>query len=1133
MNALEVLKALRDVNASLHRDGDNLVLNSPRGSISSTLAEEIRINRTELLDLLKVADDSERENVSIVPFTRPKNIPLGLTQQRFWYLASVSPESAIYNLPAAFRLSGELNVAVLELTINHIIDRHEILRTRIVELRSEVVQAIEPAINFRLNKVDLSHVDAAMDEMMHQIDVARDTPIPMNQAPMLKTTLYRLGPKDHVLFWMPHHVIWDGWSFDIFLRELQYIYGALEAGDDPVLTPLPLQFVDYALWQRQLSEGDKLTQQLEFWRTHLSGELPVLALTTDRPRPDMMSYEGGRVVLDIDGGTIERLTQIGKKENATLFMVLLAGFYAFLYRYTGQEDLIVGSPAQSRINEDTDNIIGVFVNTLVLRTQITPSLSFRQLVRQVKELCVSVYDHQDTPFELLVDAFEKERTMSRNPLYQVLFSYQDVTERGATLGSLNLNQIHIETSVAPTDLTVWLMETGNGLIGGIDYATSLFDRTTVEHMITHYCQLLVACVDDPHAAIGSLPMLSSRELEWLAQQASGPVLELPGLSVDQLIEEKASQTPDAIAVEADNVSLTYQQLASKSALVKARLRHKNIGEGDLVGVCVKRNADLLPLLLGIFKSGAVYVPLDPDFPKNRLAHIISDAELSAIITDEQAGKSLPQNAKMICLMANEMLEEKSLYGEGTSQSSLSATRLAYVIYTSGSTGKPKGVKVSHHAVVNLLLSMRKLLSVQSNDRLLAITTLSFDISVLELFLPLISGAAVIVAGQETTRDGEALKQLIISSEPSILQATPATWRMLKNLDWMGAKSLKVLCGGEEMPKDIAQWLSAISKLALNVYGPTETTVWSSMYQVKGNEHHIPIGAPIHNTRLYVLDKQLNMLPAGVKGDLYIAGDGLAVGYKNLSDMTAERFVNDTLVNDGSRMYWTGDQAKWLSNGNLEFYGRNDHQVKIRGFRIELGEIETGLLLHPLIQQTVVIIREDRPGDVRLVAYVVVKPSHNITLTDVRRHLQTNLPGYMIPQYVIELDKIPMTPNGKIDRKALPRPAGGILDENSHIPPRTEMERSLAKIWQDVLNVDRVSIHDNFFELGGHSLLSMQVITIIREKLGGNISPKVLLFNDLEQISQQCESPTEGLENNTQQNYMHRNLLDRIKTKMGM
>lgn len=1133
MNALDVLKALRDVNASLHRDGDNLVLNSSRGSISSELAEEIRINRTELLDLLKVADGSERGNVRIVAHTRPQNIPLGLTQQRFWYLASVSPESAIYNLPAAFRLSGELDIALLESTINRIIDRHEILRTRIVENRSEVVQAIEPKINFRLNTVDLSNVDAAMDEMMHRIDIARDIPIPMDQAPMLKTILYRLGPKDHVLFWMPHHVVWDGWSFDIFLKELQSIYGALEAGAEPVLAPLPLQFADYALWQRQLSEGGKLAQQMKFWRTHLFGELPVLALTTDRPRPDMMSYEGRRVVLDIDGDTIERLAQIGRKENATLFMVLLAGFYTFLYRYTGQEDLIVGSPVQSRINEDTDNIIGVFVNTLVLRTQLSPSLSFQQLVRQVKELCVSVYDYQDTPFELLVDEFEKERTMSRNPLYQVLFSYQDVTERGTTLGSLNLNQIHIETSVAPTDLTVWLMETGNGLIGGIDYATALFDRATVENMIAHYCQLLAACADNPLAAIGSLPMLSSKELAWLTQHATGPRLALPAMSVDQLIEEKALQAPEAIAVESGNVSLTYQQLVKKSALVKSQLWQKNIGEGDLVGICVKRNIDLLPLLLGIFKAGAGYVPLDPDYPTSRLEHIISDAALSTIITDEKASKSLPQSTKVTCLMVKEMLNERSLDGEGASQLKLSASRLAYVIYTSGSTGKPKGVEVSHHAVVNLLLSMRKLLSVQSKDRLLAITTLSFDISVLELFLPLISGGTVIVADQETTRDGEALKRLILSSEPSIIQATPVTWRMLKNLNWMGAKSLKVLCGGEEMPKDIAHWLSSVSKLALNVYGPTETTVWSSMYQVKGNEHHIPIGAPIHNTRMYVLDKQLNLLPPCVKGDLYIAGDGLAVGYRNLSNMTAERFVDDTVVNDGSRMYCTGDQAKWLSNGILEFYGRYDHQVKIRGFRIELGEIEAGLLLHPAIRQSVVTIREDRPDDVRLVAYVVLNPKHNITITDVRKHLQNDLPGYMIPQYVIELDELPLTPNGKIDRKALPRPLGGVLNENIYMPPRTEMERTLAKIWQDVLNIDRVSIHDNFFEIGGHSLLSMQVITIIREKLAKNISPKAILFNNLEQISQQCESSIENLENRAQQNSVYRNFLDRIKTTIGM
>lgn len=1133
MNALDVLKALRVVNASLHREGDNLVLNSPRGSVSPELAEEIRINRTELLDLLKLADTYDHENATITPLSRPKHIPLGLAQQRFWYLASVSPETAICSLPEVYRLSGELDVAMLETAINRIIDRHEILRTRIVEHGSEMVQVIDPEIDFRLNNIDLSTTNASMDELIHQINITRAKPIPMDQAPMLKTTLYCLGPKDHVLLWMPHHVIWDGWSFDIFLKELQYIYGALKAGKDPVLMPLTLQYADYALWHRKQMEGDRLTQHLEFWNTQLSGELPVLELTTDRPRPDVMTYKGSRAMLNINGNITARLTQIGKEEGATLFMVLLAGFYAFLYRYTGQEDLIVGSPVQSRIYEDTENIIGAFVNTLILRTQLSPSISFRKLVRQVKALCVSAYDHQDTPFEILAKEFETERTMSRSALYQVLFSYQDVTNRDATLGALKLDQIHLETPIAPTDLNVWLMGTGDGVIGGIDYATALFDHVTVEQMIAHYCVLLAAGANNPHVAIGSLPVMSRRELEWLTERATGPVLELPQLSIDQLIDQQALQTPEAIAVRDNNTSLTYQQLLSKAKLIAAQLHQQNVGEHTLVGVCVERNADLLPILLGIFKSGAAYVPLDPTFPNNRLEYMISDAALSVIITDEKAHKSLPQKAKVAHIMVDDLLDAGRLNSKDISLPQLTASRLAYVIYTSGSTGKPKGVENSHYAAINLLLSIREQLSVQNNDQLLAITTLSFDISVLELFLPLISGAAVIVADQGTTRDGEALMQLIVNSEPTILQATPAIWRVLKNLNWVGAKSLKVLCGGEEMPQDLAQWLCSVSKLALNVYGPTETTVWSSMYRVKGDEHHIPIGAPIHNTRMYVLDKQLNLLPAGVKGDLYIAGDGLAVGYRNLPELTAERFVDDTVMNDGSRMYFTGDRAKWLSDGLLEFYGRSDYQAKIRGFRIELGEIETNLLLHPAIKQSVVTIREDRPDDVRMVAYVVVDPSHHITITEVRRHLQSNLPNYMIPQYVVELNELPMTPSGKLDRKALPTPLGGILDEDIYMPPRTEMERTLAKVWQDILNVDRVSIHDNFFDLGGHSLLSMHVVAIIRERLGMQISIRNMFLNNLEQISMQCESSIKDLDNDAKQRHTFLNLLDKIKIKIGL
>lgn len=1034
-------------------------------------------------------------------------MPLGLTQWRFWYLANLAPESAIYNLPAAFRLAGELDVGALEDALNLIIARHEILRTRVALRDYEPVQEILPSIDLRLEVIDLSELDSLqrMPELLRQIDVERAIPLPMTSAPMLKTALFKLAPDDYVLFWMPHHVIWDGWSFDIFLAELAQLYGELETGGTAKLDPLPIQYVDYACWHRNLVESDGIDQQLEYWRTQLSGELPVLELPTDRPRPEMMSFDGARSQLGLNAETMKQLNNMAREEGATMFMVLLAGLYAVLHRYTGQRDLIVGSPVQSRINGDVEQLIGVFVNTLVLRVKLTPDMTFRELLRAVKQCCVASYDYQDTPFETLVDEFETERTLSRNPLYQVLFSYQDVTNRDPNVGSLGLSQIHIETSVAPTDLTVWVMETGAGLEGGIDYATDLFDAATIEALISHYTYLMESAAFESSASIGALAMVPEAEQKELMSQASGKRMSIPSDSVDALIAKAAEAYPDNVAVRCDDQTVSYEELIARSSHLASSLKARGIGPKDRVGICLQRGINLIPLLLAVFRSGAAYVPLDPGFPRMRIEHMVGDAGLKLIVTEAEVRGALPSgNETEICLLS-ELLDEKSGSGACEPVALAQTSSLAYTIYTSGSTGKPKGVEIPHAAIVNLLLSMADELQIEPSDSLLAVTTLSFDISVLELFLPLTQGASVVLADIATTQDAANLRKLLEQSAPTIMQATPASWRMLKDASWQGDANLTVLCGGEEMPRDLAKWLVHCNRRVANVYGPTETTVWSSIHWVAQDEQGksaIPIGRPIANTQLFILDDRFNLVPPLVQGDLYIGGLGLALGYRNLADMTAERFLTVSLLGEEMRVYKTGDRASRRRDGSIDFHGRSDLQVKVRGFRIELGDVETAMLELEEIREAAAVVQSTQNSEARLVAYIVFDNDADITTSELRKALRKSLPDYMVPSIFTELKELPKTPNGKVDRQALPDSTQNTLASGQDFrEAKSEEERTISEIWRGLLDIDNISMNDNFFDLGGFSLLAMRCVARVEEKTGVRLNPRELFFRSAGQLAE--------------------------------
>ncbi len=1083
-----------------------------------------------------------KEEVITIPRRTSSNAPsASLAQQRFWFVDQLTSNVALYNLCSAFRLKGDLDVDILQRSLNSIIARQESMRTSLRWEKDKPVQHVMTGFQFELPVVDLSHFDRAEREARLQDFFEQQTQqaFDISASPLFKAILIRMDAGEHVLFFMPHHVIWDGWSFDIFLKELAEFYSANKAGREPQLPDLKIQYTDYSEWHNAWVDSGAIEDQYEYWFEKLGGELPVLELPVDHPRPAELTFNGAQLGFSIPERLVAALNQIGHEHNATLNMVLLAAYKVLLYRLTGVEDLIVGSPIQGRAIRETQDLIGVFVNTLVLRTTLKPQFTFIEALENVRETCLSAYDHQDVPFERLVNELVDKNTLAHTPLFQVMYVFQEISNRGSEMADIEIQQIEVFNKVSMTDLLLGVKVAGNKLTGSIDYSTDLFDAATIEALLAHYITLLESIVAEPELDIADLSIMDEAERSELLIEWNATAMEYDsGCCLHQLIEAQVDRTPDAVAAGFEGRELSYRELDRQANRLAHHLQGLGVGPDSLVGVSLERSDQMLVAVLGVLKAGGAYVPMDPEYPKERLAYMLEHSGVGVLISQSDLLERLPEHRARVVSLDRDRDSIGALSAERPSVS-VEPHHLAYVIYTSGSTGKPKGVQVPHGAVVNFLGSMAQTPGLGADDTLLAVTTLSFDIAVLELYLPLTVGGRVEIASREVAGDGDQLLRALQANNISLMQATPATWRLLLSAGWEGGEDFKVLIGGEALPRDLVNELIDRVGGVWNMYGPTETTVWSTCEYVTEKTGPILIGRPIANTQLYVLDERRQPVPIGVPGELYIGGAGVVRGYLNAPELTAERFVEDPFSQDPqARMYRTGDQVRYQRDGRLEYLSRLDNQVKIRGFRIELGEIETCLLRHEAVKQGVVTVREDRPGDVRLVAYVVAEPGRNVTVTEVRKHLRTSLPEYMIPQHVVELDALPMTPNGKIDRKALPAPLGGVdRFEDAYVAPRTEMERALAAIWQEVLGVERVGIHDNFFDLGGHSLLSMQVIAVTMDRLHKKLMPRAMLLNNLEQIALQCDE----IESDVVQADVAVNenssvavkLIDKIKTKIRM
>lgn len=1020
--------------------------------------------------------------------------PLSSGQERLWFLDQLGQGGAAYNLPGAWRLRGPLDAAVLERSLGQVVDRHEALRTSIATEDGRPFQLIDPQGSAVLSLVDLRELPES-DRQARVLELAAEEarrPFDLARGPLLRASLYRLGELEHVFLAVVHHIVFDGWSWGLFLRELSLSYEAFVQGRTPSLPPLAVQYADFAHWQRQRFQDPAMQAQLEYWKRQLAGSPPLVQLPLDRPRPPVQTFRGSNHCVALPRSLSESLAALSRREGCSLFMTMLAAFDVFVHRHAAVDDVVVGVPIANRTRLEIESLIGLFINTLVMRTDLSGNPSFRQLLGRAREVALEAYAHQDLPFERLVEELHPERDLSFNPLFQVMFDFQNAPRQPLAFEGIEAVPLGIETDSSMFDLTLYLEEDAQGISARFEYNTDLFTAATIERMAARFLTLLEGIAADPESRIADLPMLPQAErqrivVEWNRTQAEYP----RQACLHELVEAQAERTPEATAVVHGSGRLTYRELNGRANQLAHRLRGHRVGPEFLVGVCVERSLEMLVAVLAVLKAGGAYVPLDPSFPAARLSMILEDAGLKVLVTQPEVQGRLPSGSARVLYVED---PETARESRENPASAVRSDNLAYVMFTSGSTGRPKGVQVPHRAVVNLLESMGRAPGLAAEDVLVAVTTLSFDIAGLELFLPLARGARVVVAGRDDVVDGRRLAELLEASGATVMQATPATWRMLLDSGWEGRKGMKILCGGEALPTELAAELLPRCSSLWNMYGPTETTIWSTTARVLSAEGPVSIGAPIANTQVYVLDATMQPVPIGVAGELYIGGDGLARGYLNRPDLTAERFVENPFGSgDGSRLYRTGDQCRWREDGTLEHLGRLDTQVKVRGYRIELGDIEATLGSHPAVKECAAVVKDGSAGGGRLVAYAVGRPGESPQPAELRQYLQERLPEYMVPSTVVVLERMPLTPNGKVDRRALPEPSyTGTQSDTTYLAPRDQLEMQMTSVWQKVLKISPIGVRDNFFDLGGHSLLAAILFARLEKHLGRKI-PLATIF----------------------------------------
>ncbi|CAG0936136.1 surfactin family lipopeptide synthetase A [Thermoflexales bacterium] len=1042
--------------------------------------------------------NQSRPILPLQPMEREGKRLLSFAQQRLWFLNLLEPNSAAYNIPGAIRVQGSLNISILEESLHEMVGRHESLRTTFNLIEDIPVPVVASPCS--VNGVALSLVDLRdWPEAEREREAGRlikeeiQRPFDLTTGPLLRTLLLRLSGAEHILLLVMHHIISDGWSLEIFVRELLALYEAFSQDRPSPLPTLPIQYADFTAWQREWLTGDVLNSQLSYWKQQLGGNLPVLELPSDHAHPPLQTYRGARQSFTLSTSLTESVKTLSRQEKVTPFMLLLAAFQVLLHRYSGQTDICVGSPIANRNRSEIEGLIGFFVNTLVLRTNLSGDPSFQELLRRVREMTLGAFAHQELPFEKLVEELQPQRDLSRQPLFQVMFVFQGelapVSQQALT--GLEISLMEVESETAQFDLTLLMWATPHGLSGAFKYNTALFEAATMARMAEHFQALLQGIVSQPAQRLSALPLLTAAEQAQLAQWNATRVDYSTPRCLHQMIEAQVERTPDALAVAFGEEHLTYQELNRRANQLARHLLQRGAGLETRIGICVERSLEMVVGLLGILKAGGAYLPLDPTYPSERLAFMLANAQVLLLLTQTQLAARLPAHTAQVIYL--DALVPQEVNDQPAAQNPSITTlgdSLAYVIYTSGSTGKPKGAMNTHHGICNRLQWMQEAYQLTAADRVMQKTPFSFDVSVWEFFWTLMTGACLVVAQPEGHKDAAYLTRLISDEHVTTLHFVPSMLQLFVEEPGLeNCRSLKrVICSGEALPYSLQERFFTRSQAELhNLYGPTEAAVDVTFWACQAGDERqsVPIGRPIANTQIYLLDQNLQQVPPGVPGELHIGGMGLARGYVNRPDLTADKFIPHPFSSEGERLYKTGDLARYLPSGAIEYLGRIDHQIKLRGFRIELGEIEAALAAHPALRETLVVAydTERAAGDKRLVAYLVPNQEPAPTAGELSGFLKATLPDYMVPSTFIMLETLPLLPNGKVDRRALPRPDGARPDlAMTYVAPRSDLERTIAAIWQEMLHIDNVGIHDNFFERGGHSLLLAQVYNKLRETL---------------------------------------------------
>ncbi|OBQ09544.1 MAG: non-ribosomal peptide synthetase [Anabaena sp. LE011-02] len=1111
MKVVEFLSYLNSLDIKVWLEEQKLRYQAPKGVMTSEIKQAIGTRKSEILAFLKQAKTpADTVELAIIPVSRDEDLPLSFAQQRLWFLHQLSPDSTAYNLLEALRLEGALNLVALEQSLTELIRRHEILRTTFPMVDGKPVQRIAPpsTVTWQIEDLQGLSTEEQTAQFRQMAIAAALKPFDLAGEPLVQFTLLKLSPYSYILLLKMHHIIYDGWSLSIFFGELSRLYEAFTQGLPSPLAELPIQYADFAVWQRQWLTGEVLDRQLNYWREQLAGLTPILELSTDYPRPPVQTFQGGVECFQLDRDLTQRLKQLSQESDATLFMTLLAAFLVLISRYSGQLDLVVGSPIANRNSKSVEPLMGFFANTLAFRGNLSGNPTFREFHEQVRQTTLSAYAHQDLPFEMLVEKLQLDRDLSRNPLVQVLFSLQNTPQSSSNLSGLIIENMPLPLDVrARFDLEVNYWEIPGGLEGVWCYNSDLFDATTITRIGEHFQTLLQAIVANQEMRISELPLLSPAQRHQLLVEWNDTQVDYPhDLCIHELFEQQVERNPDAVAVAFEEQQLTYDELNCRANQLAHCLRSLGVGADVLVGICVERSLLMIVGLLGILKAGGAYVPLDPDYPQERLSFMLADTQIKVLLTQQNLVEKLQKHqVKLVCLDTDSPVIAQCSQDNAIAPpiADVQATNLAYVIYTSGSTGQPKGVEVVHRGVNRLLFGV-DYVHLDETQRFLQIAPISFDASTFEIWGALLHGGKCVLF-PESIPTAKSLSEEIHKHGITVLWLTSALFNSIIDDDPQALSGIKqLLIGGEAL--SLAHVNRAFETLPftqiINGYGPTESTTFTCCYpiprKIETTIESIPIGSPIANTQVYILDDYLQPVPVGVPGELHVGGAGLARGYLNRPELTQEKFIPNPF--DNSKLYKTGDLARYLPDGNIEYLGRIDHQVKIRGFRIELGEIEAVLSQHEDVQISCVIVREDTPGEKQLVAYIVPQKDVTLTTSELRQFLGNKLPGYMIPSAFVMLDSLPLTPNGKVDRRALKAPAH-TSNSDRFIEVRNQLELKLLQIWSNILKIDKIGVQDNFFDLGGHSLLAPYLMTQIKQQIGKDIPVKDLFQNPtIEQLA---------------------------------